>query len=278
MSEGSHFSGHPPSRTRTIVTHRTSFLPTVYRPIIKLMNGLFHLIHSIQVMFHSHGTVPFLLVCSAILLRVTQSYSFSSKCSSCSSRREILASTIPILKMSTIVLTLNTIVPETSNAAQPNGIELNTSKSGLQWADVKVGSGVPSTKGSTVSIDFSMASTAGRFPQIYTTKDKGAPYRWTLGDGSTIIGIEKAIMGDTNSNDGDIPPMLPGGIRRVIIPSTLGYEGSNHGEKCGPVGPIPPKDQDGGGPYQRWVQFYCNPRIPYQPDLVLDIKLYGSRR
>jgi len=119
-----------------------------------------------------------------------------------------------------------------------------------------------------------MASTAGRFPQIYTTKDKGTPYRWTLGDGTTIEGIEKAIIGDD-----DIPPMLPGGIRRVIVPSALGYASlAVANSKCiegGAVGPIPPKDADGA--YQRWVQFYCNPRIPYQPDLVLDVKLYGKR-
>jgi hypothetical protein len=165
------------------------------------------------------------------------------------------------------------VVPIVSNAAQPNGLPLATSSSGLKWADAKIGSGAPVKAGSTASIDYSMASTAGRFPQIYTTKDKGAPYRWTLGDGTTIEGIEKAIIGD--ENDG-IPPMLPGGIRRVIIPSNLGYEGSNN-KKCGTAGPIPPKDEDSGQAYQRWVQFYCNPRIPYQPDLVLDIKLYGKR-
>jgi len=124
-----------------------------------------------------------------------------------------------------------------------------------------------------------MASIAGRFPQIYTTKDKGTPYRWTLGDGTTIAGIEKAVVGDASEG---IPPMRPGGIRRVIVPSNLGFEAlakSNakcvEGGKDGAVGPIPPKD--GSGAYQRWSQFYCNPRIPYQPDLVLDIKLYGKR-
>lgn len=128
------------------------------------------------------------------------------------------------------------------------------------------------------SIDLSMASTAGRFPQIYTTKDKGAPYRWKLGDGSTIQGIELAILGEGD----DLPPMLPGGIRRVIVPSNLGYEKLAKANspcemgKVGAIGPIPPKNEAGGA-YQRWYQFYCNPRIPYQPDLVLDIKLYGKR-
>jgi FKBP-type peptidyl-prolyl cis-trans isomerase len=163
-------------------------------------------------------------------------------------------------------------------AATPNGLPLTTSSSGLKWADAKVGSGQPVQNGATVSIDYSIASTAGRFPQIYTTKDKGQPYRWTLGDGSTIEGIEKAIIGD--SNDG-IPPMLPGGVRRVIVPSALGYEKlSKANAKCiegenGSIGPIPPKSDLGA--YQRWYSFYCNPRIPYQPDLVLDIKLYGRR-
>jgi hypothetical protein len=163
-------------------------------------------------------------------------------------------------------------VPNVAQAAQPNGLPLTTAPSGLKWADAKVGSGVPLNNGATASIDYSMASTAGRFPQIYTTKDKGAPYRWTMGDGTTIAGIEKAIIGDASE---DIPPMLPGGIRRVIIPANLGYEAANN-SKCGTVGPIPPKDDDSGA-YQRWVQFYCNPRIPYQPDLVFDIKLYGRR-
>ena len=157
-------------------------------------------------------------------------------------------------------------------------LPLTTSSSGLKWVDAKVGSGQPVQNGATVSIDYSIASTAGRFPQIYTTKDKGQPYRWTLGDGSTIEGIEKAIIGD--SNDG-IPPMLPGGVRRVIVPSALGYEKlSKANAKCiegenGSIGPIPPKSDLGA--YQRWYSFYCNPRIPYQPDLVLDIKLYGRR-
>lgn len=165
-----------------------------------------------------------------------------------------------------------------ATAATPNGLILNkSSPSGLQWADAKVGTGQPLQPGMVASIDYSMASTVGRQPQIYTTKDKGVPYRWKLGDGSTIAGIELAILG---SDDGTISPMLPGGIRRVIIPANLGYQSilKEVNPKClegQDIGPIPPKNSDGA--YQRWYQFYCNPRIPYQPDIVLDIKLYGKR-
>lgn len=77
--------------------------------------------------------------------------------------------------------------PSTANAAKPNGLILDkSSESGLKWADAKQGTGQPLKPGMVASIDYSMASTVGRQPQIYTTKDKGVPYRWTLGDGSTI--------------------------------------------------------------------------------------------
>jgi len=144
---------------------------------------------------------------------------------------------------------------QSAHAATSNGLPLTTSDSGLKWADAKVGSGQPVQSGAAVSIDYSIASTAGRFPQIYTTKDKGQPYRWTLGDGSTIEGIEMAIIGDEKEG---IPPMLPGGIRRVIVPSALGYEKlSKANAKCidgdsGSIGPIPPKSDLGA--YQRYVQ------------------------
>lgn len=177
----------------------------------------------------------------------------------------------------------------TTTSAKDNGLLLQTAPtSGLRWADAKIGSGDSPQIGSIASIEYSMASTAGRFPSIYSTKNGDAPYRWTLGDGSTIKGIELAILG--SAEDG-IPPMKPGGIRRVIVPNSLGYvsliqsNGSlspaSKNKRClpdneGSIGPIPPKDASDGA-YQRWYQFYCNPRIPYQPDLVLDLKLYGKR-
>lgn len=206
--------------------------------------------------------------------------------SSSSSRRSFINRSTTFITSATALTTLTNSQPA---IAQPNnnGLPLTTSEStGLKWADAKVGQSQsqsksrPLEKGQEVSIDYSIASTAGRFPQIYTTKDKGAPYRFTLGDGSTIEGIELAILGD---EAGEIPPMKPGGIRRVIVPANLGYEKlmqKSSDKVCisgepGSIGPIPPKDDLGA--YQRWYSFYCNPRIPYQPDLVIDIKLYGKR-
>lgn len=201
------------------------------------------------------------------------------------SRRDVVFTQGGIVAVAVAAATAAAALSLPVQAAQPlNGLKLNDSPSGLQWADAKVGSGQqPLRLGQTVAIDYSMASTAGRFPLIYSTKDSGSPYRWTLGDGSTIQGIEMAILGDAPQG---IPPMVPGSIRRVVIPESLGYltlKQNNNG-KCSPddnvklIGPIPPKENVmGSGAYQRWYQFYCNPRIPYQPDLVLDIKLYGKR-
>lgn len=194
------------------------------------------------------------------------------------SRRSTLVS-FPSIVLSGAGVLFGVVSADKANAAGSNGLPLQTASSGLKWADAKLGSGQPVKNGATVSIDYSMASTVGRQPMIYSTKDKGAPYRWTLGDGSTIKGVEEAILG---TPDGDVPPMLPGGVRRVVIPAKLGYVSilSESNPKClegQVIGPIPPKANSDGA-YQRWYQFYCNPRIPYQPDVVMDIKLYGKRQ
>lgn len=116
-----------------------------------------------------------------------------------------------------------------------------------------------------------MSTTGARYgSKIYSTADAGAPYRWTLGDGSTIPGLEEAVRG-----------MNPGGIRRVIIPSKLAYQSSSATirEECESgkgLGPIPPASV-AVGEFQRFKNIYCNPDRVYQPDLVMDVKLYGKR-
>ena len=99
-----------------------------------------------------------------------------------------------------------------SSQCYPN-LQFITTPSGLQYADVKTGTSASPTDGQTVSIDYVMSTTGARYgSKIYSTQDAGAPYRWKLGDGSTIPGLEEAVRS-----------MSPGGIRRVIIPSKLAY-------------------------------------------------------
>ncbi|KAG7359802.1 FKBP-type peptidyl-prolyl cis-trans isomerase [Nitzschia inconspicua] len=166
---------------------------------------------------------------------------------------------------------------DSAYAAGPD-LSFRTSASGIQWADAKVGSGNPLQPGGTATIDYAMSTTGARYgTKIYSTADKDTPYRWKLGDGTTIAGIEKAILGDGDS----MPPMKPGGIRRLVIPQSLGYTKLAEAPKTlcvqdGTPGPIPPPNQ-AFEEYQRFKNIYCNPDRQYQPDLVLDVKLYGSR-
>ena len=161
---------------------------------------------------------------------------------------------------------------------------------GFQYADVKVGTGAAPTKGSKVVIDYVMSTTGARYgAKVDSTVERGEPYRWTLGDGSTIAGLELAILGG-----GGVEPMKPGGVRRVIIPSNptsnLGYSelaipnrNNLQVQDCstgrGPVPPnLPQKTGDmGAGEFQRFKNIYCNANRPYQPDIVLDVRLFGNK-
>ena len=165
--------------------------------------------------------------------------------------------------------------PDPSHAAVD--LKFTTTPSGLQWADAKVGTGSPLQLGKPATVDYVLSTTGARYgTKIFATSDKDLPYRWILGDGSTIAGMEQAIVGAEG-----IPPMLPGGIRRVVIPQALGYNqlAINGRELCVQDGrpcPIPPPNQ-AFEEYQRFKNIYCNPERQYQPDIVMDIKLYGAR-
>lgn len=166
----------------------------------------------------------------------------------------------------------------------PPDLKFIDAPSGLKYADAKIGSGEPiSSKGASVTIDYVMSTTGARYgTKIYATADTNNPYRFKLGDKSTIEGLEIAIAG----GDG-VEPMRPGGIRRVVIPSKMAYESLAQPLKglqyqdCREgqgVGPVPPTGEGNVAEYyQRFKNIYCNANRPYQPDLVMDVKLYGKR-
>jgi hypothetical protein len=121
-------------------------------------------------------------------------------------------------------------------------------------------------------MDYVMSTTGARYgSKIYGTAGTGTPYRWKLGDGSTIAGLEEAILGNS-----EISPMRPGGIRRVVIPAKLAYTSLAASTACQGVGPIPPVPET-FEEFQWFKNIYCNPNRAYQPDIVMDIKLYGKR-
>ena len=156
-------------------------------------------------------------------------------------------------------------------AAGEPGLTFSTSSTGLQWADAKIGTGSAFQMGNRVAIDYVMSTTGARYgAKIDSTKDRQAPYSWTLGDGSTILGLEQGILG----GDG-VPPMLPGGVRRLIVPPELAYadlakpnKNSLQVQDCSTGrGPIPPQQAQsagdmGAGEFQRFKNIYCNANRP----------------
>ena len=134
--------------------------------------------------------------------------------------------------------------------------------SGLSYQDFKVGPGSAPAKGQRVTVDYVMSTTGARYgAKIYSTKSAEAPFSFVLGDPSVIAGLNEAVA-----------TMKGGGVRRVYVPASLGYT-SLAAESQQPI----PPSETAFGEYQRWKNIYANPRRPYQPDLVLDVKLFGRK-
>nr|GEU48228.1 peptidyl-prolyl cis-trans isomerase FKBP17-1, chloroplastic [Tanacetum cinerariifolium] len=97
---------------------------------------------------------------------------------------------------------------------------------GVKVLDIRVGTGIESpVNGDQVAIHYygRLAAKQGwRFDSTYDHKDETVPFIFTLGSGKVIAGIESAVKS-----------MKVGGIRRVIIPPSQGYQNMDQE-------PIPP--------------------------------------
>lgn len=132
-------------------------------------------------------------------------------------------------------------------------LKMTRTASGLQYADVREGSGEFPRPGTKVTLDYVMMTTGARFGnKIDSTKDRDEPFSFTLGDKNVIAGLQEGVSS-----------MRAGGVRRLIIPASLGYVTQE-------MGPVPP----GAMEFQRFKNVYFNENRVYQPDLVLDIKLF----
>jgi FKBP-type peptidyl-prolyl cis-trans isomerase FkpA len=91
--------------------------------------------------------------------------------------------------------------------------------SGLQYWDVKAGTGTVATPGKTVSVHYSGWLVDGT--KFDSSRDRNEPFQFSLGARHVIAGWDEGIAG-----------MKVGGMRQLRIPPALGY-GSR------PNGPIP---------------------------------------
>ena len=99
--------------------------------------------------------------------------------------------------------------------------KLATTASGLQYQDVKAGTGPSPKKGDTVAVHYTGWLTNGK--KFDSSLDRGEPFEFQLGAGRVIKGWDEGVAS-----------MKVGGKRRLVIPPKLGYGSEGTG------GTIPP--------------------------------------
>jgi FKBP-type peptidyl-prolyl cis-trans isomerase FkpA len=100
-----------------------------------------------------------------------------------------------------------------------------TTKSGLKYVDIKVGTGAEAIKGMKVSVHYTgwLYVNGKRGTKFDSSVDRGQPFSFNLGAGQVIQGWDEGVAG-----------MKVGGKRELFIPPNLGYGAA------GAPGAIPP--------------------------------------
>jgi FKBP-type peptidyl-prolyl cis-trans isomerase FkpA len=87
---------------------------------------------------------------------------------------------------------------------------VTTTVSGLQYDDLRVGSGAPARFGSDVIVHYTGWLIDGR--KFDSSRDRNDPFGFSIGQGNVIAGWEEGVAG-----------MRVGGLRKLVIPPELGY-------------------------------------------------------
>lgn len=109
-------------------------------------------------------------------------------------------------KSHTIVACLVLIAPITVDA-QKKAVTVTT-KSGLQYRDLKPGTGRQVKKGDSVEVKYVCTLKNGRM----VDDNDGRPYKIKVGAGEVVDGWDEGMVG-----------MRMGGIRKLIVPAKLGF-------------------------------------------------------
>jgi FKBP-type peptidyl-prolyl cis-trans isomerase len=111
--------------------------------------------------------------------------------------------------------------PHTNTPTKVTGVPHKTAD-GLEYWDIKTGTGAVATKGQTITVHYTgwLASNGKKFD---SSVDRGEPFQFPLGEGQVIKGWDEGVAG-----------MKIGGKRQLRIPPSLGYGAEGAG------GAIPP--------------------------------------
>jgi FKBP-type peptidyl-prolyl cis-trans isomerase len=129
-----------------------------------------------------------------------------------------------VLSILFIAIALTACTTDTAMSEQTKGdsVTTNTSnQSELKIEDIKVGDGVEATSGKQVSVHYTGTLENGK--KFDSSKDRGTSFEFNLGAGEVIKGWDQGVAG-----------MKVGGVRKLTIPSELGYGSRGAG------GVIPP--------------------------------------
>ncbi|CAD7698462.1 unnamed protein product [Ostreobium quekettii] len=116
--------------------------------------------------------------------------------------------------------------PDTPSAGE---CDFQSTPSGLQFCDLKEGQGPPPSAGAKINAHYTgrLFSNNKVFDSSY---QRGSPLSFNVGVGQVIKGWDMGILGAEG-----IPPMRPGGLRKLKIPAELAYGSKDVGN-----GLIPP--------------------------------------
>ena len=99
--------------------------------------------------------------------------------------------------------------------------EVVTTRTGLQYVDIKVGDGSFPRFGDTVVVHYTGWLEDGT--KFDSSVDRGEPFEFLIGTGSVIAGWDEGVS-----------TMRVGGVRKLIIPPELGYGASGSGDVIPP--------------------------------------------
>ena len=112
--------------------------------------------------------------------------------------------------------------PAGSSGAEPTvTVPSGTPPTQLESADLITGAGTPAEAGSTVTVQYVLATYSSG--QVIQSSWTGQPFSFVLGEGQVIPGWDKGVVG-----------MKVGGRRELIIPPGLGYKNQSPGPGIAP--------------------------------------------